>query len=420
MQFIQFILDLGPTVMMPIIVTLLGLLFRQKFSKAFRAGLTIGIGFAGINLVIGLLVSNLAPATTAMVSRWGLSLDVIDVGWPIAAAISFGTSIVPAVFGICIAINFFMLALNWTKTMNVDLWNYWHFIFAGALVQYLTNSVALGLAAAALSFIIIIKFADFSAPLVQNFFELPGVSLPHTETVSWAPLGIAINKLLDKIPGINKIQLDTDTIQKRFGLLGEPMLMGIILGGCIGALAGYDAQGIIQLGVSMSAVMFIMPRMVRILMEGLMPLSESAREFLQKKFPGKEVYVGLDAAVAVGHPAVIATGLVMIPITLFLAAVLPGNRLLPFTDLAVLPFFMIWAVVPSKGNVFRGIIIGTIFMTAILYIATDIAEVSTIMAHAVKFDFPEGATTISSIDGGAHLVPYLIYKIVQFFTGAGV
>lgn len=420
MQFIQFILDLGPTVMMPIIVTLLGLLFRQKFSQSFRAGLTIGIGFAGINLVIGLLVSNLAPATKAMVDKWGLALDVIDVGWPISAAISFGTSIVPAVFGICIVINFIMLAMNWTKTMDVDLWNYWHFIFAGALVQYLTGSVMLGLVAAGLSFIIILKFADLSAPLVQEFFGLPGISLPHTETVSWAPVGIIINKGLDKIPGINKIQLDTDSIQRKFGLFGEPMIMGIILGAGIGALAGYDARGIIQLGVSMSAVMFIMPRMVRILMEGLMPLSESAREFLQKKFPGKEVYIGLDAALAIGHPSVIATGLVMIPITLVLAAILPGNRLLPFTDLAIVPIFMIWAVLPSKGNVFRGIITGTIFMTAMLYIATDIAGVSTIMGHAAGFDFPEGATTISSIDGGAHLVPYIIYKIVQIFTGAGV
>ncbi|GAA0181538.1 PTS galactitol transporter subunit IIC [Clostridium sediminicola] len=420
MQFIQFILDLGPTVMMPIIVTLLGLLFRQKFSQSFRAGLTIGIGFAGINLVIGLLVSNLAPATKAMVDKWGLALDVIDVGWPISAAISFGTSIVPAVFGICIVINFIMLAMNWTKTMDVDLWNYWHFIFAGALVQYLTGSVMLGLAAAGLSFIIILKFADLSAPLVQEFFGLPGVSLPHTETVSWAPVGIIINKVLDKIPGINKIQLDTDSIQRKFGLFGEPMIMGILLGAGIGALAGYDAKGIIQLGVSMSAVMFIMPRMVRILMEGLMPLSESAREFLQKKFPGKEIYIGLDAALAIGHPSVIATGLVMIPITLVLAAILPGNRLLPFTDLAIVPIFMIWAVLPSKGNVFRGIITGTIFMIAMLYIATDIAGVSTIMGQAAGFDFPEGATTISSIDGGAHLVPYIIYKIVQIFTGAGV
>lgn len=416
MQVIQFILDLGPTVMMPVIITLLGLLFRQKFSQAFRAGLTIGIGFAGINLVIGLLVNNLSPATQAMVKNWGLKLDVMDVGWPISAAISFGTTIVPAVFLIGFVINIVFLALNWTKTMNVDLWNYWHFIFTGALVMYLTNSVALGLIAAAITIIVVLKLADLTAPYVQDFFGIPGVSLPHTETVSWAPVGILINKVLDKIPGINKINLDTDKIQQRFGIFGEPMLMGLILGAGIGALAKYDIKGVIQLGVNLSAVMFIMPRMVRILMEGLLPLSESAREFINKRFPGKEVYIGLDAAVVIGHPAVMATGLVMIPITLLLAAVLPGNRLLPFTDLATLPFFMIWAVAPSKGNVFRGIVTGTIFMICILYIGTDIAAVSTAMAKGVNFAFPEGTSMISSLDGGAHLVPYIIFKVVQLFT----
>ncbi|GAA0731702.1 PTS galactitol transporter subunit IIC [Clostridium oceanicum] len=415
MQIIQFILDLGPTVMMPVIITILGVLFGQKISKAFRAGLTIGIGFAGINLVIGLLVNNLSPATQAMVTNWGLKLDIMDVGWPIAASISFGTTIVPAVFLIGIFINTVMLGLNWTKTMNVDLWNYWHFIFTGALVMYLTNNVVIGLIASALTIIIILKLADFTAPYVEKFFQMPGVSLPHTETVSWALVGIGINKILDKIPGINKINFDTDTIQKKFGIFGEPMIMGLILGAGIGGLAKYQVKEIIVLAVNMSAVMFIMPRMVRILMEGLLPLSESAREFINKRFPGKEVYIGLDAAVVIGHPAVISTGLIMIPITLLIAAILPGNRLLPFTDLAVLPFLVIWAVVPSKGNIIRSVITSTIMVCFMLLIATDIAGVATIMAKDVNFAFPEGTSTISSLDAGAHLIPYIIFKIVQLF-----
>nr|WP_279286883.1 PTS transporter subunit IIC [Clostridium sp. cel8] len=409
-------MDLGPTAMMPVIITILGLIFRQKLSKAFRAGLTIGIGFAGINLVIGLLTSNLSPATQAMVKNWGLHLNVMDVGWSISAAISFGTPIVPAVFLIGFLINIVMLAFNWTKTMDVDLWNYWHFIFTGALVMYLTNSLVLGLISAALTIIIILKLADFTAPYVQDFFEMPGISLPHTETVSWALVGFGINKILDKIPGLNKVKIDEETIQKRFGIFGEPMVMGLILGAGIGALAEYDLKNIILLGVNMAAVMFILPRMVKILMEGLLPLSESARNFMAKKFPGKEVYIGLDCAVVVGNPTVIATALIMTPITLLIAAILPGNRILPFTDLAMLPFFVVWAVVPSKGNILKSIITSIVFVIGILYIATDIAHVSTIMAKSVNFQFPAGTAEISSLDGGAHLVPYIIYKAVQLIV----
>ena len=53
--YINVILDAGAVVMLPIIITIVGLIFQVKLSKAFRSGLTIGIGFAGINLVINML-----------------------------------------------------------------------------------------------------------------------------------------------------------------------------------------------------------------------------------------------------------------------------------------------------------------------------------------------------------------------------
>lgn len=417
MSIIQTILGLGASVVMPIIITILGMILHLKFSKAFRAGMTIGIGFIGINLVVGLLSGTIGPAATAMTQNFGLSLDVVDVGWSVSSAIAFGTTIVPFVFVACFIINLIMLFTNTTKTLNIDVWNYWHFIFTGALVQYLTGNIWLGVLAACIAFIVIMKFADFTAPIVQKHFDLPGVSLPHTESVSWAPIGIGLNMLIDKIPYVNKISVSGEGIQKKFGILGEPMVLGLILGSGIAAMAGYTIDKVITVGVTMAAIMFLLPRMVRILMEGLLPLSDAAKAFMAKRFPGKEIYIGLDAAIAVGDPDVITTSLVMIPITILLAVILPGNRLLPLVDLATIPFFMIWATIPSKGNLFRSILIGTIFMIGILYIGTSLSPVITTMAQDVGFNFPKGASTISSMDAGAHLVPYLIYKVVSFFAG---
>ena len=56
-------------------------------------------------------------------------------------------------------------------------------------------------------------------------------------------------------------------------------------------LAGYKPGDIINLGMSMAAVMVLMPRMVKILMEGLMPVSESARTWLNKRFGEREIYM---------------------------------------------------------------------------------------------------------------------------------
>ncbi|MFO7343315.1 MAG: PTS transporter subunit IIC, partial [Bacillaceae bacterium] len=56
MEIIQKIVDLGASVVLPVIIFLFGLILKMKPSRAFRAGLVVGIGFIGINLVIGLLV----------------------------------------------------------------------------------------------------------------------------------------------------------------------------------------------------------------------------------------------------------------------------------------------------------------------------------------------------------------------------
>lgn len=415
MGILNYILNMGGSVVMPMIITIIGLIFGQKFSKALRSGMTIGIGLIGINLVVGLMGDNVSPAAQAMVERFGINLSVVDVGWPVSSAIAFATTIVPLVFITCFVLNIIMLATNTTKTLNIDIWNYWHFILTGSLVQTVTGSVVLGVIASGITFIIVMKFADYSAPRVQEYFGLPGVSTPHTETVSWAPLCILLDKLYDKIPGFNKIKLDGDTIQEKLGFLGDPISLGLILGALIGILAGYKPNEVVILAVNMSAVMFLLPRMVRILMEGLMPLSEDAKKFMAKKFPGKEVNIGMDAAIATGSPMVISAALIMIPVTLLLAVILPGNKMLPLVDLSTLPFFMIWPVVASRGNLFRSIITGTLMMTAILYIGTDLASVTTMVAQSTNFAFPEGATAISSLDIGAHLVPYIIYKIMALF-----
>ena len=46
---VRYILDLGAPVMMPLIITLLGVVLGQGLSKSFRAGLTVGVGFIAID-----------------------------------------------------------------------------------------------------------------------------------------------------------------------------------------------------------------------------------------------------------------------------------------------------------------------------------------------------------------------------------
>ena len=115
--------------------------------------------------------------------------------------------------------------------------------------------------------------------------------------------------------------------------------------------------------------MVLLPRMVRILMEGLIPVSEAARDFMAKRATGREIYIGLDSAVLVGHPANISAGLLLVPIAIVLLIILPGNHMLLFADLAVLVFLCTQFAPAAKGNVLRMIIVGTILLIIGFYIS---------------------------------------------------
>ena len=414
MWILNYIVDLGPQVMMPFIITIFGLILGAKFGKALRAGLTVGVGFIGLNLVIGLLGGSLGPAAQEMVRRLGLNLTVIDVGWPAAAAIAFASKVGALIIPIGIAVNFFMLLTNTTQTLDIDIWAFWHFAFTGALVTGATGSVIYGIIAAILNMVIIMVIADLTAPGIEKYIGLPGVSLPHGFSGAYVPIALVINKILDVIPGINKIDIDAETLQKRFGVFGEPLIIGTVIGIGIGIGAGYDLKGVLVLGITLGGVLVLIPKMAGMLMEGLIPISDSAQEFVSKKFKNRgKLYIGLDSAVGIGHPTTLAVSLVLVPITIILAAILPGNRVLPFADLAVIPFSLVMLVPITKGNVFRTFIIGFLNMAVGLLIATNLAPLHTLTAKNANFTMPPGATMISSICDGANPLSWLFTRVMS-------
>ncbi|EDN4182288.1 PTS galactitol transporter subunit IIC [Salmonella enterica subsp. salamae] len=413
---VQYVLGFGPTVLLPLVLFFLALFFKVKPAKALRSSLIVGIGFVGIYAIFDILTSNVGPAAQAMVERTGISLPVVDLGWPPLAAITWGSPIAPFVIPLTMLINVAMLALNKTRTVDVDMWNYWHFALAGTLVYYSTGSFVLGLSAAAIAAIVVLKLADWSAPLVAKYFGLEGISLPTLSSVVFFPIGLLFDKIIDKIPGVSRIHIDPENVQKKMGIFGEPMMVGTILGVLLGIIAGYDFKHILLLGISIGGVMFILPRMVRILMEGLLPLSEAIKKYLNAKYPGRDdLFIGLDIAVAVGNPAIISTALILTPISVFIAFLLPGNKVLPLGDLANLAVMASMIVLACRGNIFRAVITAIPVIVADLWIATNIAPFITGMAKDVNFKMAEGSSgqVSSFLDGGN---PFRFW-LLEIFNG---
>lgn len=112
-------------------------------------------------------------------------------------------------------------------------------------------------------------------------------------------------------------------------------------------------------------------------MECLTPIAEGTQEFCKKYLHGKVVNIGMDAALTVGNSAVMATALLLIPVTLFISVVLPGNKILPFGDLPTLVFALSCMVAAFKGNILRSVIGCGIYSASMLYLATWLAPALT-------------------------------------------
>ncbi|KAA8456902.1 PTS galactitol transporter subunit IIC [Weissella paramesenteroides] len=419
MGVIKWLLDAGPTVFLPLLLFIFGLALRIKPGKAFKSALMVGIGFTGLNLIIGLLTDNLGPAAQAMVKNFGLSLNSIDVGWPAASAISYGTTLGSLAIPIGVALNVVLLVIGLTKTLDVDLWNYWHIAFSGSLVYAATNNFGLGLFTMIVHAMWIYFLADLAAPTIQKHYGLEGISFPQGASAPGFVLALPINWVLDRIPGVKKIHWTPETIQKKLGVFGDSAVMGLIIGIVIGALAQYDLTKILNLGITTSAVLILMPRMVAILMEGLSPISEAANTMVQKHFPGRNLYIGMDSALAVGQEAVLSASLILVPVSLLIAVILPGNRVLPFGDLATIPFMLAVMAAVFGGNVFRIVVGGIIDIAVSLYIASWIAPLLTTAAKSAHFAM-NGASSISVLSDGGAWTTLLIVGLGKLMSWSGM
>ena len=92
-EVMRYILDLGPTVMLPIVIIMFSKILGMKAGDCFKAGLHIGIGFVGIGLVIGLMLDSIGPAAKAMAENFDLNLHVVDVGWPGSSPMTWASQI---------------------------------------------------------------------------------------------------------------------------------------------------------------------------------------------------------------------------------------------------------------------------------------------------------------------------------------
>ena len=434
----SYIIQLGASVMMPIIFTVIGMLIGMKPGQALKSGLFVGVGFVGLGIVTALLTTNFNAPLTDISDLYHLQLSIFDMGWPSAASVAYNTAVGALIIPICLGVNLLMLITKTTRTINIDLWNYWHFAFIGAVVYFLTHSIGWGFFAAIICYIVTLVMADITAKKFQKFYPgMEGISIPQPFCQGFTPFAIVIGKVLDKIPGFDKLNIDAEGMKKKFGLFGEPLVLGVIIGVIIGCLACKDSQELVDnipatlgLGIKMGAVMELIPRITSLFIEGLKPISEATRELIAKKFgEDKEFYIGMSPALVIGHPTTLIVSLLLIPVTLVLAVVLPGNQFLPLASLAGMFYVFVMILPYTNGNVVKSFIVGLVVMAIGLYFVTLMADNFTSAAHEVSaahpddkaVQVPEGFSA-GALDFASSPLAFAIYACMRYleYIGAGI
>ena len=435
-SFFSYIIGLGAAVMMPVIFTILGVCIGINFSKALKSGLYVGVGFVGLSIVTALLTSSLGPALAKVTDIYGLELQVFDMGWPAAASVAYNTLVGSFIIPVCLGVNLLLLLLGCTRTVNIDLWNYWHFAFIGAVVYFMTGSAGLGFFAAIVCYVVTLVLADMTAKKFQHFYPgMEGISIPQPFCQGFMPFALAVNKGLDYVPGINKVNIDSEGMKKKFGLFGEPLFLGVIIGIIIGCLACKDSAELVDnipstlgLGIKMGAVMELIPRITSLFIEGLKPISEATRALVAKKFGAdKELYIGMSPALVIGHPTTLVVSLLLIPVTLVLAVALPGNQFLPLASLAGMFYVFVMVLPFTRGNVLRSFIVGLVVMVLGLYFVTLMAPDFSMAASDVYANTQDKAVAVpdgflaGSLDFCSSPLATAIYAAMRFLGSvAGV
>ena len=152
LSLFQGFVNLGAAVMLPVVIAILGIFFKMKPGKAVKSGLLVGIGFQGLCLVVNLLTTTVQPVMDYY-EEMGSGYDVLEIGFAALGGASWTVPFAVLVIPALVILNLIMIRFKITKVLNVDIWNFMHFLVPGALAYalfgsaeiYIGMDIALGL-----------------------------------------------------------------------------------------------------------------------------------------------------------------------------------------------------------------------------------------------------------------------------------
>uniref|UniRef100_A0A7C3IGD6 PTS galactitol transporter subunit IIC n=1 Tax=Gracilinema caldarium TaxID=215591 RepID=A0A7C3IGD6_9SPIR len=413
---ISWIFSFKVYLLLPVLFFIIALLSRMSLGTALLQSLKVGIGFAGVFLIFDAFLGIMHPAVSAMVASRNLNFPIVDAGWPPLAAITWSSWIAPLIIVLVLLLNVGMLLLRWTTVFYIDIWNYWHFALIGSMLLAVGIPLPLAIAGSLVSAILVFKMSEMTTPYVQKETGIVGVSISPLTVAGFAPWAIAMDALIEKVPGLRRLHWNPSRTTGTWASLGDPMIVGFFMGLLFGSLAAYDVKQTLEMAIKVAAIMFLLPHCGALIGDATGAISKAASERMAPLFGGRSISISMDTGFLMKNPSVIVTGMLLMPISVVLAFVLPGNKVLPAGDLPnLMSIFSVVALI-SAGNVIRAVLIAIPVIISFLYIATGLGPLITELAQKAGTlpGVSEGTSlVVTSFTDGGNPVRFWIFELFR-------
>lgn len=410
----------GAAVFVPVILFVIAKCMGVSGKKAFQTALLCAVGLTGFNLVINSYSGIIAPVVNQMVENAGVNLPVLDTGWQSTSVIAYSTQVGLVFIGVAIVLQLLLFFLKWTNVfMASDLWNNYSFMVWGSMLYALTGNMLLAMALMVMQLLYILLFSEACAKRWSTYYDYENCCMTAPHHLESLPFAVLMNWLLGKI-GFNKIKLNAQNLQKKLGILGEPMFIGLIVGALIGVIGNFNslfgagaltAWGTVSsAAVSTAAIMAVFPKVAGIFASAFTTLTDAYKSKAAKSGEGREWYLSVNDACGYGEPNTLVSGIILIPIMLGLAFILPGNTILPMADLCALPYMVEVFVCISNGNIAKSVLSGAIWFSLGMIVASQLAPTFTQVAVDAGFQLSQAGVYVISFGIMCHpLIAGLFY-----------
>ena len=231
----------GAAVFIPIILFIIAKIAGVTGQKAFRSALLCSVGLTGFSLVINSFSTIIAPVVNDMVVNAGVNLPCIDTGWQSVSVIAYSTTVGIVFIGLALVLQLVLFLVKWTDVfMASDLWNNYSFMVWGSMIYAVTKNIWLALSCMIMQLLYILLFSEVEAKRWSTHYQYPNCCMTAPHHMEAVPFAILMNWILGKI-GLNKVKVNAYDIQKKFGLFGEPMFIGLFVGLLIGIIGEFNS-----------------------------------------------------------------------------------------------------------------------------------------------------------------------------------